>query len=655
MFGGVKNLLSHILGTDLRLLFIGWALLVVLAFIASRHIDFVSILENTVNDLYFSIEPRHRAYDSDIVLVTITENTLGKFAYRSPIDREFLSELLLTLDKAKVKAVGIDILFDQKTEHRKDAILKNTINQVGFPTIVAWANQSDNLTNAQTKFLNSYTDEIGKGHVKLGRDRADGLIRWIDKGTNVNGKEIKSFPHALASVVKNNLEFESQYLKYSFGPKVGTSPFKSYEAQFVRHIPSEWLSGKIILIGADLPHNDRHHTPLGRFSGDQPSMMAGVEIHAHALSQLLSGVTFERYNIYIDMAFIILLLSLSMLISSLEMKFVFKFFGFIVLLSVLWGVSFILAKTSLTLPPIFCTSLGLIIATGIGTYVSGKRQRKYRQFVTNAFSQYMSPHLLKQLRENPEKIELGGERKEITLIFTDIAGFTSTSELLNPEVLVQNLNLYLEGMVEIILRHDGVIDKFIGDAIMATFNAPNDCPDHSKQAVLCALELDEYAENFRKSALQKNIEWGLTRIGVHSNPAIVGNIGGAERIEYTSIGDTVNTTARLEGINKLFGTNICVSETTANKCPSLNFRPVGELILKGKNKPIRVLTPERRQTDLSQLYIEAYSFLERGNDQAAKRIFEKILKIDDTDVLSKYHLRRLACGDSGVLIRALEK
>ena len=496
---------------------------------------------------------------------------------------------------------------------------------------------------------------MSKGHVKLGRDRADGLIRWIDGSSGADGKEIRSFPHAVASAVKNISNFDGQYLKYSFGPKVGISPFKSYEAQFVKHIPSEWLLGKIVLIGADLPHNDRHHTPLGRFSGDKPSMMAGVEIHAHALSQLLSGVIFKRHNTYTDLAFIIILLSLSMLISSLEIKFVFKTFGFVVLLIALWGMAFLLVKSSLPLPPIFCTSLGLVIATGIGTYVSGKRQRKYRQFVTNAFSQYMSPHLLKQLRDNTEKIELGGERKEITLIFTDIAGFTSTSELLKPEVLVENLNMYLKGMVEIILRHDGVIDKFIGDAIMATFNAPNDCPNHSKRAVICALELDEYARTFRENALQKNIEWGLTRIGVHSNPAIVGNIGGAERIEYTSIGDTVNTTARLEGINKLFGTSICVSGTTANKCPNVNFRPIGELILKGKSEPIRVLTPEREQAELSQLYIEAYNFMEKGDVQVAKGIFENILEIDDNDILSKYHLRRIVCGESGVLIRALEK
>ena len=325
------------------------------------------------------------------------------------------------------------------------------------------------------------------------------------------------------------------------------------------------------------------------------------------------------------------------------------------MLSILWGISLLLERLSLPLPPVICTSLGLIIATGIGTYISGKRQRKYRQFITSAFSQYMSPELLKELKENPEKLRLGGERKEITLIFTDIAGFTSTSEALNPEVLVENLNLYLEGMVEIILRYDGVIDKFIGDAIMATFNAPNDCPDHSSRAVMCALELDQFAKKFRENCRQKDVEWGLTRIGVHSNPAIVGNIGGAERFEYTSIGDTVNITARLEGINKLFGTSICVSATTANKCSSLNFMPIGELILKGKTEPIQVLTPKKEETELSKLYIEAYNFLREGNNHRARGMFKNILELDENDVLSKFHLNRLVSGESGVLIRALEK
>ena len=655
MLTGVKKILSHMLGTDIRLLIVAWALLVILAFIASRHIDFIIIIENTVNDLYASIDPHYRAYDSDIILVTITENTLGQFAYRSPVDRQFLSEVLLTLDKANVRAVGIDILFDQKTEQYKDIALQNTINEVEFPTVVAWANPSDNLTNAQTNYLNSYTNDMIKGHVKLGKDKTDGLIRWIDGDMNVIGKEINSFPHILASVVGHEIDSEIQYLKYSFGPKAGSSPFKSYEAQFIRHIPPEWLSGKIVLIGADLPHNDRHNTPLDRFSRGGSSMMAGIEIHAHALSQLLSGMTFQRYNIYTDIIFIIILLALSIFISSIEMKFIYKFLGFMVLLCILWGISLLLERLSFPLQPVVCASLGLIIATGIGTYISGKRQRKYRQFVTNAFSQYMSPQLLKELKENPEKLRLGGERKEITLIFTDIAGFTSTSEVLNPEVLVENLNLYLEGMVEIILRYNGVIDKFIGDAIMATFNAPNDCPDHSTRAVMCALELDQYARKFRKNSLHKNIEWGLTRIGVHSNPAIVGNIGGAERFEYTSIGDMVNTTARLEGINKLFGTSICVSAMTANKCPGLNFRPIGELILKGKTEPIQVLTPEKEKSELSKLYIEAYTVLGTGDNQQASDMFKNILEIDKNDVLSRFHLDRLVSGESGVLIRALEK
>ena len=640
---------------DLCLLFCAWVLVLIFVLGANRVIGFIDLVENTIEDFYSSIMLPYSPQNDDIVIVTITENTLSQFDYRSPIDRGFLKQLTLDLTSAQVRAVAFDILFDQKTEVKKDKEFLKALEAAPMPVIVAWAGVEDNLTNSQASFLNAYTKNFTRGYVKLGEIESDNVIRWIGQGFQNDSENILSFPHSIADAIGIKLLAGRRQISFSLGPNSEVPPFKKYEAQFVRHLPPEWLAGKVVLVGADLPHSDRHRTPL-RYSGGYGSKdMAGVEIHAHALASIVSKNTSKNSSTYVSFIVIILLVSLIIIISAQDINIFAKLSLFVFVFISMWGISALLKSQNISILPLFSASMGLIISAIIGIYICGRRQRQQKRFISNAFSRYVSPELLKELQQDPEKLKLGGEKREISLIFTDIAGFTGLSEELSPDTLVRILNKYLDGMSEIVLRHGGVIDKYIGDAIMATFNAPNDCTEHPLNAVKCALELDDFSQSFCDRSDLISMNWGITRIGVHTATAIVGNIGGSVRFDYTSVGDAVNTAARLEGINKLFGTRACVSEAIVENCPDLHFRPIGELLLKGKTESLKIYEPLKNPYADMVAYEEAYKALETGHKESAIEAFTRIINQNGSDVLVQFHINRLKRGESGVLIKALEK
>jgi class 3 adenylate cyclase len=276
----------------------------------------------------------------------------------------------------------------------------------------------------------------------------------------------------------------------------------------------------------------------------------------------------------------------------------------------------------------------------------GKAERKQRQFVQGAFSRYVSPVVVGQLMENPEALSISGIKREATFIFTDIAGFTTLSEKLTSEKLSDVLNEYLDGACQIILRYEGTVDKFIGDAIMSIFNAPLEQVDHAKRAVLCALELDAYAEAFRKRQNALDVPIGVTRIGVHTGVATIGNFGSSSRMDFTALGDTVNTAARTEGVNKYFGTRICCTEETVKRVPELHFKKIGDVVLKGKIESVGLFNPisETEITGVAYLdYKAMYALLEKDSTQAKEAVLALAQKYPD-DSLIRFHFERVEQG-----------
>jgi adenylate cyclase len=291
-------------------------------------------------------------------------------------------------------------------------------------------------------------------------------------------------------------------------------------------------------------------------------------------------------------------------------------------------------------------------------HVEVLREAKRRQAVAErahaTLSRYFSPNLAARLAVDGDAINLGGQRRDVAALFTDISGFTTLVESLDPAVLSELLNEYLFTMTDVVFAHEGTVAKIVGDAIHVLFGAPGDQADHNTRAVACALALDACAEDFRARWEQK-VKLGVTRIGVHSGPAIVGNFGGGRFFDYTAYGDTINTAARLEGANKQLGTRICISANVASGAENFRGRPVGDLMLRGKTQALRAfepLTANVHDDQATLLYLEAFKKLETG-DPGAAAAFAALMGKRPNDPLVNYHLKRLLNGDMGTLVASI--
>jgi adenylate cyclase len=287
----------------------------------------------------------------------------------------------------------------------------------------------------------------------------------------------------------------------------------------------------------------------------------------------------------------------------------------------------------------------------VETLREARRRQAEAERAHASLSRYFSPQIASRLAcADGESDGMEVHWRDIATIFTDITGFTSLVETVAPEVLGELLNEYVGGMTDVVFAHEGTVAKIIGDAIQVLFNAPEDQPDYAARAVACAHDLDAWAEEFRKRWKAKAVNFGLTRIGVHAGPALVGNFGGGRFFDYTAYGDTINTAARLEAANKFLGTRICVSATIAGGVPEFQGRPIGDLMLRGRSEPLRAfepLQPEDFQARAVAQYSEAFAKLEAG-DATAMPAFAALVGSHADDALAGFHLRRLLNGAKGV-------
>ena len=267
-----------------------------------------------------------------------------------------------------------------------------------------------------------------------------------------------------------------------------------------------------------------------------------------------------------------------------------------------------------------------------------------------SLSRYFSPQIASRLAAIGDSDGMEVHWREVAVIFTDITGFTSLVETAAPDVLGVLLGEYVGGMTDVVFAHEGTVAKIIGDAIQILFNAPGDQPDYARRAIACAHELDVWAQEFRLRWKEKGVNFGATRIGVHAGPALVGNFGGSRFFDYTAYGDTINTAARLEAVNKHLGTRICVSSVVADGAGNFQGRPVGDIVLRGRSEPLRAyepLTAAAFKGAATSQYSEAFAKLEAG-DAAAMPAFAALVGAHADDALAGFHLKRLLNGAKGV-------
>ncbi len=440
-----------------------------------------------------------------------------------------------------------------------------------------------------------------------------------------------------------------------YSGKPGAIPYVS--ATKIIHAPTPdtfpELQNSAVLIGSSaLGLSDLVSTPTG-------PTFPGVEVHATVLQRILSGKPFPRVPDWANAASV-----LAIAITGLLLSFLCPAFGALAI--TVFAVAFIglmiasdvwlWSSAQLALSPVMpLLTVMAIIAMNVlfGYFAEAKQKRQVRK----AFSSYMAPALVDQLVGNPEGLRLTGESREMSFLFSDIAGFTSFSESASPELLVSVLNEYLEAMCHAVMAHGGTIDKIVGDAVVGIFNAPLDQPDHAEKAVQCALAMDRISTDFIAKMESRGMAFGITRIGVNTGRAIVGNFGGSERFDYTAHGDAINTASRMESVNKHLGTQICIAGTTAAQCPNHYFRPIGALVLKGKTEAIEAFEPISEniaETPLMVRYREAFELLSR-EDSRARELFAELKQDFPKDPLVNLHYARITAGIMSSTIVLAEK
>lgn len=382
------------------------------------------------------------------------------------------------------------------------------------------------------------------------------------------------------------------------------------------------VKGKHVLFGMSAPGlKDLRPTPLNRVS-------PGVTVHATALDNLLHDRFITEPPVALVLAVIFILSFMagaSLLIGGKLWKTMLTIVVFLVLPA---GVGYLAAMKGVWWPVVPGT-LGHTGALAGAMIIAWATEGKQKRFIRSAFRHYLSPDVIQRIMDDPDKLNLGGELRDLTIFFSDLEGFTTISEGLEPQELTQLLNEYLTDMTDIILESGGTLDKYEGDAIIAFWNAPVDQPDHAlrgcRASVLCQRKLTERRAEFEE-------RFGATlhmRIGLNSGPVIVGNMGSNQRFDYTVLGDAANLAARLEGANKVFGTYLMISGATMDAVKDeMMFRELGDLRVVGRKQPVRVYELEGFEGDDEPVHWDSYrqalEHCKNGNLDEARQAMKAI-------------------------------
>lgn len=351
------------------------------------------------------------------------------------------------------------------------------------------------------------------------------------------------------------------------------------------------IDGKIAFIGTSaIGLKDIRSTPLDLF-------IPGVEVHVNVVEQILQGKFLTRPDLIAGAESLTIFVSglLIILFAPFVNALLLGFFSMVVVVcgfALSWHAY---TTWGLLLDPVY-PGLAISMIFLVSTLLTYVRTESDRRRVKNAFGHYISPAFMEELSKNPDKLVLGGETRDLTVMFTDIRSFTSISERMSPAALTQLMNDFLTPMSDLVMNNRGTIDKFMGDAMMAFWNAPLDDPDHARHACLAALKMNEALRPINdrlkreaQAAGQEPVQL-QAGIGINSGPASVGNMGSRQRFAYSALGDNVNLASRLEGQTKSYGVEILIGEGTQSRVPDLATLELDLLRVKGKNEPVRVFT-----------------------------------------------------------------
>ena len=597
----------------------------------------------------------------DIVIVAVSGKSSVTAPEHFPFPRSYYAHAIRNLNKAGVRAIGIDLTFDYPDKHglQHDEELYEAIQK--YRNVVVAGETEIRSEKGTIKRENEnyhsifYSADSSVGVVYVPNDE-DGIYRCYKAIAKNPGEEayIPTFAFALMNkylhlpstevcreegsyfilgdrripkfddvsmLINYHGLSDKTFKQIDIVDILDDKSFKTNEEINLNTdintfddpdyglLHTNTFKGKIALIGpaADPESKDMFPVSIADPNNPDKNLMYGVEIHANALQTLIHQNFIVRPYLWFEVLYTFVFSLLSFLVVSAlkHMKIKFEFLLEIVALLFvgaevyaiifLSDFAFSVHNTLIPVVPPIAAVFANYVGSAVYQYLT---ERKQKVMIKGMFSQYLNPHVVNELIAHPEKMRLGGERRELTVLFSDIAGFTTFSEKLPPEELVLVLNEYLSAMTEIVFNNDGTLDKYEGDAVMAFWGAPIELDNSALHACTAALEMQERLVHIREKWSAEGKPNVHVRIGLNTGEMVVGNMGGTGKFDYTVIGDSVNLGSRLEGANKQYGTYIMASERTQELVKEyFVFRELDLLVVKGKTKPIKVFELIGRRND----------------------------------------------------------
>lgn len=532
-----------------------------------------------------------------VVILAIDEPTFQELQHTWPFPRSVHAALLKRLHDEGAAAVGLDIVFADPSTEAEDAALAQAIAETG-PVVLAATREKIDSSNAALwldvmplqRFLDAGAD-AGDAGVEPDDDF---VVRRVPVARE--GFALRLAQRAAEARGKLPVLRHFDWIGYR-GPR-GTFDTRSYyQALEPGLLPAGFFKNKIVLVGrsartaTELSRSqaDLFNSPFGTAGGER--LFPGVELQATLVDNYLTGGGLRTVPEGWTLALVALLVPL-LLWGNRRLHPAGAAALAAALVAAIAGASWwLFGRFQLWWPPLLPAAAALAVygAAALAGYAFVRRRARQTRAM---FAQYVPPAVVSRLIAQPELMRLGGEAREVTLMFTDLANFTTLSEQLSAEQTVEVLTAYFNAMTPIVHATGGTVDKFIGDAVMAFWGAPLDDPQHAEHAVTAAISMQQAMQVLVADLRARGLPPIHMRIGLHTGRVVVGNVGSEQRFSYTAIGDAVNLAARLEGANKAFGTGILLSAATAAQLPSsVALRALDDVVVKGKTEPVRVFTP----------------------------------------------------------------
>ena len=583
-----------------------------------------------------------------ITIVGIDEASFAELNRQWPWPRSWHARLIEKLNDAGAAVVAFDLVMSEPSQRLEDQALATAIAKAGNVVLAAdltFRETANTREWLRTDPLPAFTKAGAASGLATVTLDGDLVVRRFPVSAEAFWRAIvRTFDRRFPGILKP-FEPGPQTLARYVGPD-HTFPYVSYYQALEpeKYLPPDSLRDNIIIVGRDVKASPEPGMALADmmaspFLGATGFLTPGVELHATFVENAIRGAGVRELPRSVDLG----LLALAVALATRLLRGWHPLRSSIITL-ILVGAAGVLGFSLFALMgwwlPVAASIAGIALVYLAHGAIAFLVERRQRNEIKRAFGHYVSPLIVEELANHPERLRLGGEKREVTVMFTDLAGFTTVSEALRPEDTARILTEHLTALTHIVHKYSGTVDKFIGDAIMAFWGAPLDDPRQAEHACRAGLEMQQEMARMRERWKSEGLPELHMRVGITRGAAIIGNMGADDRFDYTAIGDVVNLAARLEGVNKIYGTQILVTQAVAVHATALGFRPVDKVAVKGKSKAIELFTP-CEDAELARLTLEAiHAYRARRWDESLA-CWRAILSRHPEDGVAQYYLGRI--------------